>query len=59
MRNQNFKPLTLDDFGLTPKDLKVIVKGAQANLSPKDEEGEDLPTDVDNRAEPPTSSQND
>lgn len=30
-----FKPITLDDLGLTPEEMKAIVEGAQKFLPPE------------------------
>ena len=41
-----FTPVTEEDLGLTPEELKVLVVGAQKYLPPQTEEGQPIPTDV-------------
>lgn len=49
MSNPKFKPLSLEDFDITPEDIKIIVSGAQTFLPP-------VPDDeVDTRTKPQTS----
>jgi|GEM_PF-4172625 len=43
---KEFKPLTVADFGLSPKDLKILVLGSQIFAGPRevDPEPESAPT---------------
>jgi hypothetical protein len=34
MSEKTFKPLTVEDFDLSPEDMKIIVEGAQKFLPP-------------------------
>ena len=42
--SKEFKPLTVADFGLSPKEVKTLVEGAQRFFPPADENGEPIPT---------------
>ena len=48
--NSEFKPLAVEDFGLSPDDLKTIVEGSQRFLAPTSDE-----ETVDAGPESPTS----
>lgn len=48
MMKTTFKPLTVEDFGLTPEEKDTIVKGAQKFLPPTDEHGEPIPQEHEN-----------
>lgn len=48
--SQNFKPLALEDFGLSKDELQTIVEGSQKFLRPDDEKDT-----VDTRPPGPTS----
>jgi hypothetical protein len=47
-----FKPLKVEDFGLTPDELKIIVEGAQKFLPPADEHGEPISQEHTNASRP-------
>lgn len=40
MSDKTFKPLTVEDFDLSPDDMKTIVEGAQQFLPPIDTDPE-------------------
>ncbi|NOS67902.1 MAG: hypothetical protein HOO67_06115 [Candidatus Peribacteraceae bacterium] len=48
--SKEFKPLALEDFGLSEDDLKTIVEGSQKFLAPTSDD-----ETVDTDSEPPTS----
>lgn len=49
MSDPKFKPLSLEDFDISPEDMKIIVSGAQTFLPP-------VPDDeVDTESKPQTS----
>lgn len=43
MSDSTFKPLTIEDFNVTPEEVKAIVAGAQKFLSPVGDDGESIP----------------
>jgi hypothetical protein len=49
--SKEFKPLTVADFELSPKEVKTLVEGAQKFMAPADESGEPLPTDPEQNAD--------
>lgn len=51
MKNE-FKPLTVEDFGLTSEEQKILVTGAQKFLPPTDEHGEPLPQEPNHASRP-------
>ena len=42
MADENYKPVTVEDIGLTPDEIRDLVKGAQKFLTPEDEDGEPI-----------------
>jgi len=47
-----FKPLTVEDFDLTPEQKEIIVKGAQKFLTPTDDHGEPIPQEHEHASRP-------
>lgn len=47
MKNK-FKPLSVEDFGLTPEEKEILVTGAQKFLPPTDEQGDSIPQEPEN-----------
>lgn len=45
MKTKDFKPLTVEDFNLSPQELAEIVEGAQTFLSPVEEDAIDTTAD--------------
>ena len=43
MSEKTFKPLTVEDFNLSPEDMEIIVEGAQKFLPPDDIDTEQEP----------------
>lgn len=43
MSDKTFKPLTVEDFNLSPEDLTAIVEGAQKFMSPDEVDTEQEP----------------
>lgn len=41
--SKDFKPLTVDDFDLSPKEMKILVSGAQKFFPPDETEAEQQP----------------
>jgi len=46
MAEETFKPVTEKSLGLTPEEIRDLVKGAQKYLPPQTEDGEPIPTDT-------------
>lgn len=44
---ETLKPITEKDFGLTPEEIKDLVKGAQKYLPPEDEDGNPIKDSID------------
>lgn len=44
MASAKFKPITEEQVGLTPEEVKELVTGAQKYLPPETEDGEPIPT---------------
>lgn len=55
MQNE-FTPLTVEDFGLTPQEKETLVKGAQHFLPPTDEQGDSIPQEQEDASRPEHSS---
>ena len=50
--SKDFKPVKVEDFDLSPEDMKTLVAGAQQFFPPADEEGEPiLPAKKDSHAD--------
>lgn len=49
MPEEPFKPITVKSAGLTPEEVKELVKGAQKYLPPVDEDGDPIKETIDDK----------